>query len=118
MTESSEQAALIEWCDWKANQGHEALGWIFHIPNGGKRDVEVGAILKAQGVRPGVPDLFLPYPNRQGFHGLFIEMKVRPNTTSLAQAEYLRWLNSVGYLALLANGWDEARGIIERYLGI
>lgn len=117
MTESSEQIALIEWCDWQANLGHEPLRWIFHPANGGKRDKAVAAGLKAQGVKPGVPDLFLPYP-AGGYHGLFIEMKMPPNTTTPEQRAYLAWLNRVGYLAVVATGFDEARGIIEEYLEI
>lgn len=33
------------------------LRWMYHNANGGKRDTEVGAALKTQGVKPGVPDL-------------------------------------------------------------
>lgn len=53
MGEAREQQAVVEWCAWKRIP-------IFHIPNGGRRDKREAASLKRQGVKPGVPDLFVP----------------------------------------------------------
>lgn len=35
---------------------------LFAIPDGGRRDAVTGAHLKAEGVRAGVPDMFLAVP--------------------------------------------------------
>lgn len=118
MSEHSEQAALFEWAAWQANLGHEPLRWMFAIPNGGLRPDGVGGKLAEEGVKPGAPDIFLPYPSRQGHHGLFIEMKIKPNKPSQAQIDYLEWLTGCGYMAVVAYGYDEAKEILCRYLGI
>lgn len=73
MSESSEQKALIKWCEYSKVP-------IFHIPNGGTRNPKEAAELKRQGVKPGVPDLFIPLP-RGSKHGMFIEMKYGKNKT-------------------------------------
>ena len=71
--EDLEQAALISWAE-AYERIYPELALLYHIPNGGKRDRIVAAKLKAQGVKPGVPDLCLPVP-RGKYHGLYIEMK-------------------------------------------
>lgn len=73
MTEHEEQKALIEWSAWMSNARPE-LSLMFAVPNGGDRHPAVAAKLKAEGVKAGVPDIFLPVP-RNGYHGLFIELK-------------------------------------------
>lgn len=67
------QAALFKWSRL-ASSRYPGLRLMFAIPNGGARDAITGAMLKAEGVKPGVPDIFLPVPVN-GFHGLFVEMK-------------------------------------------
>ena len=67
-SEAAEQEAVIAWCGWMEKQ-HPELKLLFHIPNGGSRNKAEAANLKAQGVKPGVPDLCLPVA-RCGYHGL------------------------------------------------
>ena len=71
--EAQEQAVVISWCEMQKNKYPE-LSMIYHCPNGGYRNKIEAANLKRQGVKSGVPDLFLPVP-RKNKHGLFIEMK-------------------------------------------
>ena len=117
MSEHSEQAALFDWAAWQANLGHEPLRWLFAIPNGGQRHKVTAAKLMAEGVKPGVPDICLPFP-AQGKNGLFIEMKKKPNRPSPEQVDYLEWLTGRGYLAVVAYGFDEAKAILCEYLEI
>ena len=72
-TEHQEQVALIHWAKMRSATLPE-LGLLFAIPNGGERHLFVAKKLKAEGVKPGTPDLCLPVA-RGGYHGLFIEMK-------------------------------------------
>ena len=111
-SEHAEQVAVIQWCDY-----HREARNIFAIPNGGARSPITGRKLKEEGVRPGVPDLFLPLA-RDGYHGLFIEMKRRKRyTTSPAQKERIEQLMRDGYRVEVCRGADEAIGVIAEYLG-
>lgn len=115
MSEHTEQAALFEWAAW--NQCKDAaLNMLYAVPNGGKRDKATAAKLKAEGVKSGVPDVFLPVA-RMGYHGFYIEMKVGRNKTSLEQDAWLDALKREGYLVDVSYGWQEAAHKITRYLG-
>ncbi len=92
-----------------------ALALIFAIPNGGRRDAVTGARLKAEGVRAGVPDLFLPVA-RRGFHGLFIELKAPGGAASLEQHGWIARLRQAGYAAEVCCGWEAAALTLTHYL--
>lgn len=117
-TEAQEQEAVIRWAEMSTGRYPE-LALLFHIPNGGsRRDAREGAHLKKLGVRAGVPDLFLPVP-RGAYHGLFIEMKrEKGGRTSKDQEMWLLALGSKGYATYVANGFEEARQMLEEYLGL
>ena len=112
--EAREQASLIEWAGWMQKRIPD-LRLIFHIPNGGYRNEIEAANLKRQGVKAGVPDLFLPVA-KHGFHGLFVEMKTKNGKVTENQVKWLRDLSAQGYLAVICRGADEAKKIIEDYL--
>jgi len=115
-TEAQEQEALFKWAEFNGRIIPE-LSLLFHIPNGGKRDIITASRLKAQGVKRGVPDLFLPIP-RGTHHGLFIEMKRIGATTTTEQEEWLVTLQSVDYKAVVCEGWVAAADTIKRYLNL
>jgi len=111
--ESEEQKALFNW--WKRTP-YARHFVMYHIPNGGRRDKITGARLKAEGVVAGVPDVFLASP-RQGFHGLYIEMKRQHGgTVQATQKELITALRQAGYRVEVCKGWWEAREVIENYL--
>ncbi len=115
-TEHSEQVALFEWA--KANESrHLQLGLMFAIPNGGKRHIGTGRKLKAEGVKSGVPDIFLGVP-RNGKHGLFIELKVGKNKPSKNQLWWIHSLRAEGYAVEVCYGFEEARDAIIDFLGL
>lgn len=72
--------------------------------------------LKAEGVRAGVPDVFLAIP-AQGYHGLFLELKAPKGRVSPDQKTMLETLRASGYACCVCFGWDEAREAVEGYLG-
>ena len=117
-SEFQEQSSLITWCDNNASRLPK-LDDIFAIPNGGKRDVATGAILKKEGVRPGVPDMFLPVAIG-GYYGLFIELKRRDGSgrRSAAQIKKVDDLNHSGYRAVFCDGALEASKEIEFYYSL
>jgi hypothetical protein len=113
--EHAEQSALIKWAELSTAK-HPELRLLFASPNGGKRNVITAMNMKREGVKPGVPDLFLACPSK-GFHGLFIEMKKRKGgKTSEAQYRWLTDLSLAGYQVAICAGWEEAKGLIEQYL--
>jgi len=114
MTEHEEQAALLAWCGYAKATAPE-LDLLFAIPNGGRRHIKVAADLKVEGVKAGVPDLFLPVA-RGEYHGLFIEMKTAKGYPSPAQKHWIAALIEQGYMAVCCHGWDEARREISGYL--
>lgn len=112
--EEDEQQALFQWVEWVSGK-HPELEMLFHIPNGGKRNKLEAIRLKREGVRAGVPDLFLPVA-RGGYHGLFIELKAGKGVASLMQREWIARLEKQGYRAQIAVGWEEAAKVIMEYL--
>lgn len=113
-SEHEEQAALMRWA-WLTESARPELRLLFAIPNGGHRHRAVAVRMKAEGVRPGVPDLCLPVA-RGGWHGLFIELKTRRGRPSRRQRGWITALRSNGYRVEICLGWERARAVIESYL--
>lgn len=133
LSEHDEQVHVIDWCELMSSR-HPELKLLFAVPNGGNRNIVTAVKLKAEGVKAGVPDLFLPvprderpYPEYNGIfrdclnvaNGLFIEMKKRKgSTTSKEQKWWHEKLREQGYKVVIAKGADEAIECIADYLGI
>ena len=104
MSEHDQQVAVVEYCDAKGYP-------VFAIPNGGMRHKRTAAMLKAEGVKAGVPDLFLPVP-KGGYCGLFVEMKdVNGRKPRQSQMEWLLLLNArLDTFAAVRKeaGWNDA----------
>lgn len=114
-TEEQEQIAVIEWAMLMEKQAPE-LALLYHCPNGADRHPAVAAKLKKQGVKPGVPDLFLPVA-RGTAHGLYIEMKrQKGGRVSEDQKAWMEALTQQGYLCVVAHGAEEACDVIWHYL--
>lgn len=115
MTEHDMQVSIIAECAIRANQDPR-FGLIFAIPNGGKRSKATAGRLKAEGVKAGVPDLFLPVASGR-HHGLFIELKVGSNKCEREQSKWHIWLMEQGYACYTI--WDDpawAMQVIRDYL--
>lgn len=115
-SEELEQITLFHWVKMNTSKYPE-LELLFHIPNGGHRALSEAKRFKAQGVRAGVPDLFLPVAS-DGYHGLFIELKSMSGKASKDQLYWIDELNKEGYLAIICYGWVEAVNKIIKYLDI
>lgn len=117
MTEYQEQANVIEWARMQ-----ESFRPALKVLNGSLSGVRLttGQSVKAKrsGMKKGYPDLSLPVP-RRGFHGLYLEVKRTGGVPSDVKDEQMAWmniLNSLGYHACLAFGFDEAVFLIDWYL--
>lgn len=115
-TEAQEQAWLFEWASMQTGSTPE-IGLMFAIPNGGSRHPAEARNLKAQGVKAGVPDIFLPVA-RLGYHGLFIELKrTKGGVVSVDQKLMISALMDQSYAVEVCKGWEEAASVIKVYLG-
>jgi hypothetical protein len=111
--EHEEQKRVVEWCRWVRNK-YPAAERIFAIPNGGWRHKATAGKLKAEGARPGIPDLFLPVP-KGSCHGLWIEMKRRGGRISENQKAEIELLQADGYRVEVCYGADQAIKVLEDY---
>ena len=85
------------------------------IPNGGDRTASERVRLHSEGVLAGMPDLCVLEP-KNGFHGLFLEMKTKAGVVSSKQSAVGLQLNAKGYLCLVSRSAPDAIKIIEDYL--
>jgi hypothetical protein len=134
----------------RSNQGYEpsvSEFALYHaIPNGGSRGDDPksrairGAQLKAEGVKPGIPDTFLPLPmwaivgsgqlpdgtyttfRAITYAGLYIEMKREKSegrakgSTSNDQDEVIAQLRRNGYAVSVCFTWDAAARDLQSYI--
>jgi hypothetical protein len=115
--EAEIQAAFFEWWELWATSHRIPARLCFAVPNGGHRHAAVAGKLKAQGVRAGVPDVFLMIP-AGGFHALILEFKregekVRRGSEQEAFIDEAR-LRS--YNVLVVHSTEQAMKIVMAYL--
>lgn len=104
-SEHLEQVRLVSWF---RRQWPEVR--ILAIPNGGARSGLQGAKLKAEGVSPGVPDLFVPE------WSLWVEMKrTTGGTVSPGQRDWMAYLQGIGHHVIIGRGFEDARHQIEEF---
>jgi hypothetical protein len=117
-TEHSIQVAFFCWLGIvKLPDTH----WIHAIPNGGARSAASAGRLKAEGVRTGVWDVFVPVP-RRGHHGLYLEFKRPEHRThkngglTQEQVEFGMQAHTLGYKMKAVYTWREAALALLEYL--
>jgi hypothetical protein len=114
--EHIEQVHVFTWAAIMAPT-YPALAMLFACPNGGARNIITAARLKAEGVKKGVPDIFLPLPCGR-WHGLVIEMKAKGGRISPEQRWWITHLSDAGYQVEVCWNAEEAIDTISNYLGI
>ena len=113
--ESAHQAQVIEWSKWAYKTGKYPMLNMLHCSlNGVKLSGTQAKVAKGQGMLSGVPDLFLPVP-KNGYHGLFIEMKSEKGRVTENQHWFLTNAESVGYKTVICYSAKEAISAIEAY---
>ena len=93
--------------------------------------LSIGQAVTAKKMRSskGMPDMMILHPHK-GFHGLFVELKKQGTSLYLKDGvtpvsdEHIREqlamrdsLNALGYKAVIAVGFDQAKEIIDEYMG-
>lgn len=104
-SEHVEQRNFVMWM----RQTHPER-WIMAIPNGGLRGRAQAGRLKAEGVSPGVPDLYVPSLR------LWIEMKAEGGRVSPDQRRWHDHLRGIGDTVEVCWSCDEAIAAIGRMI--
>jgi hypothetical protein len=120
-SENQEQRWLVKWLS-----SHPQIKDFFCKNNNeGKRTEVQTWNLKLMGLRPGVSDLFIPYPSQSGkYAGLWLEVKrnmnyppsARKSITWIQQEVWIERMKSVGFDGRFCYGWVNGKEIIEGYL--
>jgi len=111
-SEEDEQRSVAQYLDMRKD-----LLWC-HVPNGGARNIVVGRKLKAQGVKPGVPDILIFNPPNNGYVGTAIELKRRDGgSLQESQIKWLKRLGDYGWDTNICHGSGQAIELIERLYG-
>ena len=113
-TEHQIQSSLFKWFDAAAFKWRE-LQLAFAVPNGGARSAITGAMMKAEGVKKGVPDIMLPVA-RGVYHGLFVEMKRPGGQVSDEQRVWIGNLKEQGYRVEVCFNKEDAIKVFEDYM--
>jgi hypothetical protein len=91
--------------------------YMFAIPNGGHRHIAVAKKMKAEGVTPGIFDIFISIPNLIA-HGLYIECKAGKNDLSDEQIAFRDRMKEIGYWCEECRTIDDFIVILENYFGL
>lgn len=114
-TEDQEQMTVMSWAHRTKFKDGRLSDYLFHIPNGGSRNIIEATKLKKMGVKAGVPDLQLIVPNGE-IHGLWIELKAQKGKLQPSQQIMIQRLEAQGYMCKVCFGADEAISEIKKYL--
>ncbi len=106
--------ALFRWAAMQQKK-YPQLRWMFAVPNGMHSDPRHVRRHKAAGLRPGVPDVWLPVPTEH-YAGLVIELKSARGVVSKEQVEWLTGLSNNGYLCAVCRDLEEAIELICAHL--
>jgi len=106
------------------------VGLLFAIPNGAKlpyKTIERKGVkirvapeaqkLLAEGLLPGVCDLFLSVA-RGGYHGLYLELKIKPNKPTSEQIEFMARATDQGYHCEVIYTRQQGAGVLSDYLSL
>ena len=90
--------------------------YCFHIGNQRKCTPQQGRILKRMGVKSGASDIFVGIP-KGGWNGMFLELKSGSGKPTNNQERFMIDMTSMGYYCVWASGYEQARKVIEKYIG-
>lgn len=126
-SEHDEQVSFFRSVFYTLLPDHPYLCLLHAIPNGARTSKSVAKRLKAEGMKAGVPDVFLPVP-RGKYHGLYIEFKKLPyrngkgklvkSYPSPEQKRFISGLKDQGYHVVVAYGCDEGLAELKQYIGL
>lgn len=109
----SEHKLQAQFMDYLTIAGRRDLYW-FAVPNAGLRSLKVGAMMKAEGLRPGVADICFMLEDGKC---AWLEMKIETGRLSPYQEGFRHRCQMLGHPYFVARSLDEAIEI-ARGLGV
>ena len=88
---------------------------MFAVPNAAKRSMALASMLKAEGMRSGVPDVMFPYANGK-YYGLALEFKSAKGKPTENQLEWIAKLEQYGWKCVIVNDAELAWNVVKEYL--
>ncbi len=108
------QKAFIKLVDLHLKR-YPMLNILFAVPNAAKRSYALAAMLKAEGLRSGCPDIMFPYNNGK-YNGLALEFKSALGKPTENQILFMKQLESYGWKCLLVNDSELAWNQVLDYI--
>lgn len=116
LSEHESQVAIFQWADLMVKIGrYPELELLFAVPNASHRRKGAAGRQKAEGMKKGVPDMFLPVP-RGGAVGLVIELKADDRLPRPEQQWWLDKLAEQGWITAVCFSRDQAIETLVEYL--
>lgn len=105
----SEHKLQTQLMEYLTINGRRELFW-FAVPNAGMRSLRVGAMMKAEGLKPGVADICFML---EGGKCAWLEMKTEIGRLSAYQEGFRHRCEMLGHPYAVAKSLDEAIAILS-----
>lgn len=105
----SEHKLQTQFMDYLTVAGRRDLYW-FAVPNAGLRSLRVGAMMKAEGLKPGVADICFMLPDGRA---AWLEMKTESGRLSPYQEGFRHRCEMLGHPYAVARSLDEAIDVVR-----
>lgn len=106
MAEHEEQVKFTHWANVKKDELPQ-LAALYAVPNQAVRTSKVASYMIHEGLKAGIPDMFLAYA-ASNCHGLYIEFKFGRGLLSPAQAIWRKRLMDNGYGYIVPYSFEDA----------
>lgn len=120
-SEDDHAIALYDWAEYArvrlpSGEYIRVSDHLWHIPNEGKRSVQMNVKLKKMGLVAGALDYTFAVPIGN-YHGLFFDLKKIGGRTNEKQIKFANSRKAMGYYAdPKVEGWEAARDLILKYI--
>lgn len=115
--ETDIQQDLIKLLGQIPFKGLKVKDFVYAVPNGGYRSKRTASVLKAEGVKSGIPDLHC-FVAMDPYHSLYIEMKTQTGDLSESQKAVIPMLRGEGHKVVICRSVEQAVNEVLKYLGI
>lgn len=108
-SEHADQVLFFLWCELYYDLLPPLEDFYANANGGHLSGINQGRKRKAEGVKKGIPDIFLPFPTRH-YSGLYIELKKKNDgKVSVDQKRWLTRLRARGYCTRVCRGLEDAQ---------